>query len=161
METLVSTYSEFGPAVKSAVESALKKVNASALSKDDLADATKTALAPIVEAIVDTRHKGWKNTVKTPEFKFWLAAAPEDVAALAGSDSPQDAIELLDKYMEARSTASPAPAPPPPPSPPAPPNRDKLRAAGAVGGGAKTTNEVGADEAFRMGFESVRRGRAT
>lgn len=55
------------------------------------------------EMIVDAVHRGWKQTVTTPEFKGWYSSQPAEVRRLGSSESPSDAIELLSKYRAAES----------------------------------------------------------
>lgn len=46
------------------------------------------------------KYPGWKKDINTQEFKAWLPAQPQEILALAESDDPEDAIQLLDKYEE-------------------------------------------------------------
>jgi len=56
------------------------------------------------EMQVEMHHEGWKDTVKQPAFLGWLQRQQPEVQMLAASESPRDAIRLLDLYGEARST---------------------------------------------------------
>jgi hypothetical protein len=51
---------------------------------------------------VELRHKGWEDTLKTPEFQGWYYQQPEDVRALGASPNSTDAIKLLDHYKDHR-----------------------------------------------------------
>lgn len=51
--------------------------------------------------LVNIAHRGWKDTVKTPEFVSWYEAQPADVKALGASPTAEDAISLLDSYKAA------------------------------------------------------------
>lgn len=60
-------------------------------------------------ARVDRKHPKWRETVKTPDFQEWKANQAAEVQALYGSDSSDDAIEMLSLYegskTQARTTA--------------------------------------------------------
>jgi len=58
------------------------------------------------EMFVETRHEGWKDTVKTPEFAAWAQVQSPEIKALAASDNPADAVRMLDLYK--KSTETPA-----------------------------------------------------
>jgi hypothetical protein len=51
--------------------------------------------------LVNIAHRGWKDTVKSPEFVSWYEAQPADVKALGASPTAEDAITLLDSYKAA------------------------------------------------------------
>jgi hypothetical protein len=48
--------------------------------------------------LVNIAHRGWRDTVKTPDFSNWYATQPEHVKALGASPTAEDAITLLDHY---------------------------------------------------------------
>lgn len=48
--------------------------------------------------LVNIAHRGWKDTVKTPEFVSWYEAQPAGVKALGASPTAEDAITLLDSF---------------------------------------------------------------
>lgn len=58
------------------------------------------------EMAVEVRHPGWQDRVRTPEFVGWLQRQPREVQMLAASESPQDAVRLLDLHTEAAKSAS-------------------------------------------------------
>lgn len=47
------------------------------------------------EKIIESAHPGWLALVRTGTFKRWLQAQGPDIARLASSDDPQDAIKLI------------------------------------------------------------------
>jgi hypothetical protein len=55
---------------------------------------------------VEVRHPGWQDRVQTPEFVGWLQRQPREVQMLAASDSPQDAVRLLDLHGEASTSVT-------------------------------------------------------
>lgn len=59
--------------------------------------------AQLNELRVETRHEGWKETVNSAEFFAWAKAQSPDIQALAASDSPSDAIRMLDLYKSAKA----------------------------------------------------------
>jgi hypothetical protein len=58
------------------------------------------------ELQVEVRHPGWLDRVRTPEFQGWLQRQPREVQMLAASESPQDAIRLLDLHGDAAKSAT-------------------------------------------------------
>lgn len=75
-----------------------------------LTSSISAALKADIEAKTETRlvnvaHRGWTNTVKTPEFSAWMQAQPADVQALGASPVAEDAITLLDQYAAHRQQA--------------------------------------------------------
>ena len=54
------------------------------------------------EMRVESKHEGWQETVKTPEFHGWMASAAREVQMLSVSQDPQDAVRLLDLFSESR-----------------------------------------------------------
>lgn len=58
------------------------------------------------EIAVEMRHPGWQDRVRTGEFMGWLQRQPREVQMLAASESPQDAVRLLDLHSEAVSAAT-------------------------------------------------------
>lgn len=113
MARLKADYPEFADAMESALNERL-----SALEQQLLKQAQQPAQAPQgvspeeiaklrAEMAVEVRHPGWQDRVKTPEFVGWLTRQPREIQLLAASDSPQDAVRLLDLHSEAtKSTAS-------------------------------------------------------
>jgi hypothetical protein len=57
------------------------------------------------EMVVEMRHPGWTKTVTAPPFRQWLAGQPADIRSLGASESPLDAIRLLDAFEEHRKKA--------------------------------------------------------
>lgn len=50
--------------------------------------------------LVNVAHRGWRDTVKTPEFVAWYEKQPADIKALGASPTAEDAIALLDAFKE-------------------------------------------------------------
>lgn len=57
----------------------------------------------LAEATIGLAHKGWKQTVNTPEFTQWFAIQAPEVRALADSANPEDAIAMLDRFESTRA----------------------------------------------------------
>jgi hypothetical protein len=58
------------------------------------------------EIAVEMRHPGWQDRVRTPEFMGWLQRQQREVQMLAASESPRDAIRLLDLHNDATNSVS-------------------------------------------------------
>lgn len=128
MEKLKKDYPEFGAAMEAALEGSLSGVRDELKQlRQDLQKANSgvmtTAEAEHLRAdlSVERVHAGWKETVRQPEFAGWKNRQPREVQLLAESDSPQDAIRMLDLYVESRKAAKP--------------NSGRLEAAAAIPGG--------------------------
>lgn len=66
------------------------------------AGATAQLEAAFNEKLVTMRHPGWKDTVKTDDFKTWFEAQDAATKALAESTDGLDAIRMLDLFVEAK-----------------------------------------------------------
>lgn len=109
MDALKRDYPEFADAMESALNerlsaleqrlSAQQPVQQPGVSVDEIARLRS-------EMAVEIRHPGWQDRVQTPEFVGWLQRQPREVQMLAASDSPQDAVRLLDLHGNAANTAT-------------------------------------------------------
>jgi hypothetical protein len=99
MEALRRDYPEFGKAMQEALSEHLQSMQAQqpGVSLNDIAWLRS-------EMSVEMRHEGWQDRVKTPEFVGWLTRQPREVQMLAASESPQDAIRLLDLHSDATNS---------------------------------------------------------
>lgn len=65
----------------------------------DISAKLKAEIATETEGrLVNIAHRGWKDTVKTPDFQTWYGQQPQHVQALGASPTAEDAITLLDHY---------------------------------------------------------------
>lgn len=111
MESLKRDYPEFASAMESALNERL-----SALEQRLQTAQPQMPQQPSVtpdqihrmrsELQVEVRHPGWLDRVRTPEFQGWLTRQPREVQMLAASESPQDAIRLLDLHNDAAKSAT-------------------------------------------------------
>ena len=104
---------------------------------------------------IDSKHSGWEETVKTPEFKTWLNDQKADIRALADSENASDAIKLLDTYEEHRKGSK---------KPDAARDRNQRIVDGAVT--PKGTQQTGPttvpdSEGFARGFNKVQGARVS
>ena len=104
MEALKRDYPEFADAMESALNerlSALEQRLATQQQPAQQAGVSRDEIALLrADMAVEIRHPGWKDRVQTPEFVGWLQRQPREVQLLAASDSPQDAVRLLDLHVE-------------------------------------------------------------
>lgn len=61
------------------------------------------------DQLVESKHEGWKDKVKTDAFRGWFEKQEAEVQALAHLPGPANAIRLLDLYDEATKVKAPAP----------------------------------------------------
>lgn len=110
MAKLKTDYPEFGAAMEAVLDERLSGV------KHEIEELRRQAGQPQLTAAdldtlrnkiqVEVVHPGWERTVQQPEFSGWLNRQPREVQLLAESESPQDAIRLLDLHVEARKATS-------------------------------------------------------
>ena len=111
MESLKRDYPEFASAMESALNERLSVLEQRLTAQQQPAQ-QQPAIGPDelqrmrAELQVEVRHPGWQSRVQTPEFVGWLQRQPREVQMLAASDSPQDAVRLLDLHTDAMSTAT-------------------------------------------------------
>ena len=111
MEALKKDYPEFADAMESALnerlsalEQQLKQAQQPVQQQPGVSPQEIQRLR--AEMAVEVRHPGWQDRVQTPEFVGWLQRQPREVQMLAASDSPQDAVRLLDLHSDATKSAS-------------------------------------------------------
>jgi hypothetical protein len=103
MRALKQDYPEFANAMESALNERLQQIEqrletqpAPAMQQPSVSQQDIQQLRS--ELAVEVRHPGWQGRVQTPEFVGWLQRQPREVQMLAASESPQDAIRLLDLH---------------------------------------------------------------
>jgi GrpB-like predicted nucleotidyltransferase (UPF0157 family) len=109
MARLKTDYPEFAEAMESALNERLGSLEQKLQQQQQAAPA---AVLPQEisrlrsEFAVEVRHPGWQDLVRTTEFVGWLQRQPREVQMLAASESPQDAVRLLDIHAEASKSAT-------------------------------------------------------
>ncbi len=110
MTNLKRDYPEFADAMESALNERLSALEQRLAAQPQQAQQPAVTLDEIgrlrSEMAVEIRHPGWQDRVQTPEFVGWLQRQPREVQMLAASESPQDAVRLLDLHTQAASTAT-------------------------------------------------------
>lgn len=108
MTNLKRDYPEFADAMESALKHQMQEQEQriKALLKDQKGGVSHEEIAQMrSELAVEARHPNWQGRVQTPEFTGWLQRQQREVQMLAASDSPQDAIRLLDLHNEATNSS--------------------------------------------------------
>ena len=112
MESLKRDYPEFASAMESALNERLSGLE-QRLQQQAQPQAPQQPGVGVEEfhrmrseLQVEVRHPGWLDRVRTPEFQGWLQRQPREVQMLAASESPQDAIRLLDLHGDAAKSAT-------------------------------------------------------
>lgn len=155
MKALREDFPDWADAIDEAVTGGMSQLEQSILAKvkpekvDTSGFATVDSVTKIGFAAISAHHKTWKKDVVTPEFSQWLEAQPDDVRALAGSDDPEDAIAMMDKFYASRPSKDEPPTKPDP----------KQRLAGAVmpnSGATKPPPKViTEDDALAIGYQTA------
>lgn len=111
MDALKKDYPEFADAMESALNERLSSLEQQ-LKQQAQQPAQQQGVSHEeinrmrAEMAVEVRHPGWQDRVQTPEFTGWLQRQPREVQMLAASDSPQDAVRLLDLHTEATKSVT-------------------------------------------------------
>lgn len=112
MARLKADYPEFADAMESALNERLgsleQQLKQQLQQQPAQPGVTQQEIANLrSEMYVEVKHPGWQDRVRTPEFMGWLQRQPREVQMLAASESPQDAVRLLDLHNDAvKSSAS-------------------------------------------------------
>lgn len=109
-------------------------------TKDEIVEFKKTL--PVL-----IKHPTFEDDIKTPVFSDWFTSQGDDVKALAQSDSPKDAISLMDKFYE-RDKA-------PPSKPINQQERLKKTLAPDTSGGKAPARALSEDEAMSIGYKTA------
>jgi hypothetical protein len=111
MANLKRDYPEFADAMESALKQQMQEQEQriQALLKDQKGGVSHEEIAQMrSELAVEAKHPNWQDRVQTPEFMGWLQRQQPEVQMLAASESPRDAIRLLDLHHEAMNSATSA-----------------------------------------------------
>lgn len=84
-----------GGAIEETIKTAVKPVESRLDQADE--DAELAAYSAAVNEVSET-YPEWTKAVKTDEFAAWLTEQAPGIAALASSDDPADASELISRY---------------------------------------------------------------
>ncbi len=105
MARLKADYPEFADAMESALNERLGSLEQQLkqqLQQPAQQGVTSQEIAQLrSEMYVEVKHPGWQGRVRTPEFVGWLQRQPREVQMLAASESPEDAVRLLDLHSDA------------------------------------------------------------
>lgn len=106
MEALKKDYPEFADAMESALNERLgsleQQLRVAQQQPQQPNGVSQEEIQRLrAEMAVEVRHPGWQDRVQTPEFTGWLQRQPREVQMLAASESPQDAVRLLDLHSDA------------------------------------------------------------
>ncbi len=108
MARLKADYPEFADAMESALNERLsaleQRIQQPAQQQPTVTQEDIARLKS--EMYVEVKHPGWQGRVRTPEFMGWLQRQPREVQMLAASESPEDAVRLLDLHGDALKTVT-------------------------------------------------------
>jgi len=111
MANLKRDYPEFADAMESALKQQMQEQEQriQALLQNQKGGVSHEEIAQMrAELAVEQKHPNWQDRVQTPEFMGWLQRQQPEVQMLAASESPRDAIRLLDLHHEAVNSVTSA-----------------------------------------------------
>lgn len=158
---MTEDFPEWAEAVEERLAAGIKMPAAQPVDVAAIRSEVKNEVAMELRAeLVEDEHPGWQETVKTPDFKAWYTAQPQDVQALSGSIRVSDAKKLLKLYAErsnepapdAPATGEPAPAAPAKHDP-----KSRLEAAvpATTGKSVLRAEPMSEEEAAQRAFERI------
>jgi hypothetical protein len=107
MEDLKRDYPEFASAMESALNERLQNLEQRFQAPQQQQGIQQEDIQRLrAEISVEVQHPGWQARVQTPEFVGWLNRQPREVQMLAASESPQDAVRLLDLHSDATNAVT-------------------------------------------------------
>ena len=107
MKALLKDYPELGTAMKAVLNESMSEMEERIRAQQPAQAQQPAGVSPAElnlmrsQIQVEVRHPGWQERVQTNEFQGWLQRQPREVQMLAASESPQDAVRLLDIHSEA------------------------------------------------------------
>lgn len=108
MERLRQDYPEFAAAIEEVVSSARQDPGELASVREQLAQTQRELDVTRRKMVVEVRHPGWEEDVKTPLFAGWLQRQPPEVRMLADSDEPAAAIRVMDLFKQVKEQVAAA-----------------------------------------------------
>jgi len=107
MESLKRDYPEFAEAMEAALTEQMQALKASMPQQQQQPGVSQDEIYRLrSEMAVEVRHPGWQDRVRTPEFIGWIQRQPREVQLLAASESPQDAVRLLDLHGDSMKSGA-------------------------------------------------------
>lgn len=111
MARLKADYPEFADAMESALNERLGSLERQLKQQLQQPPAPPSVTQQDMERMrsemyVEVKHPGWQERVRSPEFMGWMQRQPREVQMLAASESPQDAIRLLDLHNDAMKSSA-------------------------------------------------------
>lgn len=111
MKSLKKDYPEFATALSAVLDERLSEVD----RRLGEAQARPSAQQPVAtpedliqlrnSLVIESKHEGWEEIVRKPEFGGWLQRQPREVQMLSASADPRDAIRLLDLHATSNKPA--------------------------------------------------------
>ena len=142
-----STFPEFAPAVEARARRIAQEVMQQSAQSGQQADPEAISKA-VNLAVMDATHKGWRETVSSPEFDLWVSAQPDDVRQTYASTWDHNELgAIVTRYAESsRAVADRAKK-----------SKDRLEAALTPDSRSSRVSHAATEiDAMQAGFDSVR-----
>jgi len=110
-EALKRDFPEWGLAVEGLLDARLPKFDASAFEQkvtEAIEGKAKAMQTQIIDASLTAVFPGWKQDVKSDEFKAWFETQPDDIKATRLSDDVGDVARTLNLYAKHKADAAAA-----------------------------------------------------
>ena len=141
-----STFPEFAPAVEARARRIAQEVMQQSAQADP--DAINKA---VNLAVMDATHKGWRETVASPEFDLWVSAQPESVRQTYATTWDHNELGgIVAKFAESRRAVADR----------ATRSKSRLEAALTPDGRSSRVSHAASEiDAMQAGFDAVRNPR--
>ena len=145
-----SRFPEFAPAVEARAWRIAQEVMQQSANQGQPSDPEAISKA-VNLAVMDATHKGWRETVSSPEFGLWVSAQPEDVRQTYASTWDHNELgDIVTRYAESRRAVADR----------ATKSRNRLEAALTPDSRSSRVSHAPTEiDAMQAGFDSVRNPR--
>ena len=145
-----STFPEFAPAVEARARRIAQEVMQQSAQSGQQADPEAISKA-VNLAVMDATHKGWRETVASPEFDLWVSAQPESVRQTYATTWDHNELGgIVAKFAESRRAVADR----------ATRSKSRLEAALTPDGRSSRVSHAASEiDAMQAGFDAVRNPR--
>jgi hypothetical protein len=104
-EQMKADFPDWAEAIEARLSVLPPQLAAPAINPEEISALVQAEVDRRVDAenrqLIERKHRGWQELVKQPAFLDWRAAQPPEIQALGASPYASDAIDMLDRFLEA------------------------------------------------------------